>query len=73
MIVIVDDEINEFENLQLNNIVTPIDVNRLRQLLIQSGYDTTKLQELTDSFNSGFDIGYRGPLNRQSQAANIPI
>ena len=58
---------------QLNEIVTPIDVDRLRYYLGISKFDQFKSKELVKGFTEGFDIGYRGPKNRQDSVENIPF
>ena len=32
-----------------------------------------KSSSLVNQFTRGFDLGYRGPINRKDQADNIPI
>ena len=39
----------------------------------ESQYPTKEIKFLEDGFRAGFDIGYDGPLNRQSSADNIPF
>ena len=69
----VDQIISNFENLSLEDIVTPIDVRKLELMLVESGYCTQKTQQLMDRFSRGFDIGYDGPLVRHDRAKNLPI
>ena len=70
--MISDDEIPEFaENLDLTNIVTPVDVRELVRLLRESKYDEQEIAYLENSFTYGFDIGYQGSKDRQSSAKNI--
>ena len=58
---------------KLNNIVTPVKVKVLKKLLIKSGYCPTKTEKLVNGFTYGFDMGYRGPLDRQDLSNNLPI
>ena len=60
-------------NHDLENIVTPIDVNKLEELLTLSNYPDEKKKYLVNGFRHGFDIGYRGPRQRCSVSDNIPI
>ena len=60
-------------NFILNDTVTPIKVTKYRKLLQQAGFDAEKTTYLVAGFQDGFDIGYRGPTQRQDLAANIPI
>ena len=61
------------ENLDLDNIVTPVKVKKFVKLLRQSNYDEEEVLFLEDGFTRGFDIGYEGPYVRQSQSKNIPL
>ena len=60
-------------NFDLYNLVTPVNVDVLEQLLRESSYDETETEFLINGFRNGFSIGYRGPLNRQSRSRNIPF
>ena len=55
------------------NVVTPIKVNRLYQLLVQAGFDLEKVNQLQLGFSQGFDIGYQGPAKRKNTSNNLPI
>ena len=57
----------------MENIVTPIKVDRYAELLKVSGFDPDKAKYLVDGFTNGFDIGYRGPEIRQNYSENIPL
>ena len=50
------------------SVITPVNVNLLVHLLEQSNYDETKIGFLQSGFAEGFDIGYEGPMDRQSRA-----
>ena len=62
-----------FEHLVYDDIVMPVNTHVLEELLIQSNYDAQLTDELVRGFRGGFDIGYRGPLERQDLSNNIPI
>ena len=62
-----------YEELEWRDIVTPIQVNKLEQLLTESNYDANKTRLLGDGFKNGFDLGYRCPKNRQDEANNLPF
>ena len=66
-------QVNYYRNMDLRNIVTPIDAGKLKRLLIESNYDATKTEEIYQGFNMGFDLGYKGPTNRQDTSNNIPL
>ena len=42
-------------------------------MLKQTGYPEDETKFLVDGFTIGFDIGYKGPQNRQSRSRNIPF
>ena len=54
-------------------IITPINVDQLKTYLDDSNYDKKKAVELILGFSQGFDIGYRGPINRRDQSQNLPL
>ena len=45
----------------------------LKDLLLESRYDAEETWFLVDGFTNGFDIGYQGPVERQSTSENIPL
>ena len=45
----------------------------LKDLLLESRYDAEETRFLVDGFTNGFDIGYQGPVERQSTSENIPL
>lgn len=60
----------EFSNYDDNSIVTPVNVDNLKSLLIESKFDKKKTDILVDGFTHGFNIGYDGPKNRQTFSRN---
>ena len=57
----------------IHDIVTPIDVNKYEEYLGISGFSPSASTRLVYGFRNGFDIGYRGSLNRKHLSKNIPI
>ena len=53
--------------------MTPLKVDCFSELLSESNYDEDKTRFLIDGFTNGFDIGYQGPIDRKSEAKNIPF
>ena len=47
----------EFENFDLQNIVTPVQVQEYKRLLKEAGYDKRKMNFLVKGFTNGFFIG----------------
>ena len=70
---IMEEEPMYFENFDLQTVVTPVNVDRFIQALKQTGFDSEKTQFLEKGLRFGFDIGYEGPLIRQSRSENIPF
>ena len=56
--------------MDLHDIVMPINIEVYHRYLQQAAFDASKTQFLINGFRHGFDIGYRGPLNRQDIAEN---
>ena len=68
------DEYPEFaENYNLNDIVSPVDADKLAFLLKQSQYDQKEINYLYKGFTQGFDIRYQEPKVCASTAKNILI
>ena len=62
-----------FENYDLESIITPVKVDKLVRLLHQAHYPSDEVKFLEDGFRQGFSIGYEGPEEHRSFAANIPF
>ena len=60
-------------NYDLDNICTPVDVNQLRQLLIETDYCQSETQFIVQGFTQGFSLCYQGPVQRRDTAKNIPF
>ena len=54
-------------------MVTPLNINKYKQLLGESNYDLAETQFLVNGFEQGFDLGYEGVQQRQSKSRNIPF
>ena len=53
--------------------MTPINAERLKDLLVKSGYNHKETKFLVQGFTKGFDIGYSGLQQRQHKSRNIPF
>ena len=49
-----DEEILYFENFDLHTVVTPVDVEKYKELLELTGYDQQKSEYLIDGFRMVF-------------------
>ena len=66
-------EVLFFENYDLENVVTPVNVEQLSKLLKQTNYDKVKSEFLIQGFTHGFDIGYRGDTKIKRTAPNLRL
>ena len=67
------DKVYYFENFDLENIETPINIEAYSKLLKASKYDCQKSQFLLQGFKQGFSIGYQGLRQRKAFSNNIPL
>ena len=64
-------EVLWYENFDIENVVTPVNVNNLRKALKNSGFDKAKTEYLCNGFENGFALEYQGErCNMQQQAQN---
>ena len=63
----------EFSNLKIDDIVTPIKVEHLRWYLSETRYDQKEPNFLLEGFTNGFSLEYKGKENRCDEASNIPF
>ena len=59
------------KNLDLVNLVTPVNADKLEQFLHESSYDPVKTQFLVEGFRKGFDLGYRGRRDVKITSHNL--
>ena len=64
-------QILQYENKDLTNIITPVNVQQLGKLLDKTNYNKEESEFLIDGFTNGFDLGYRGPENIQQTSQNL--
>ena len=64
--------ISDFGNYDLQNVQTPIKVDKLQDLLAWTKYNEKETKFLLKGFRTGFSLGYKGPMNRQDVSRNIP-
>ena len=64
----------EFDtNFDLENLHTPVQGSLLVSMLKKANYNPQEISFLEEGFANGFDIGYKGPTDRQSTSQNIPL
>ena len=55
----------------MENIYTPVDADKLEQILKQYNYDPKKTEFLVSGFRNGFTLGYEGEENVKLTAPNL--
>ena len=70
---VLDVPVLQFENFDLQSIVTPVKAEILKDLLQQSGYDQLKTNFLYDGFLHGFSLQYNGPKKVKRLAPNLKL
>ena len=64
----------EAYNLDLENIITPVNPDNFDRLLKESGYNDQKRKFLIDGFRNGFSLEYSGELKRvRREAPNLKL
>ena len=66
-------KVDRFQNLDIDNLCTPIKIDQLEDLLRRTHYIESEIKYLTKGFRQGFSIGYKGPKDRRDSSRNIPI
>ena len=73
-IILIVEEVLQFENFDLEKVVTPVKADVLESLLRVSGYDIEKSRFLVDRFRNGFSLGYKGKRkNIKRLAPNLKV
>ena len=62
-----------YENFNITDVVTPVNVVALQGLLTQSNYDKNKTRYLVNGFRQGFSIGYNSPTEIRHFAPNLKL
>ena len=57
--------------MDIENIITPVKVDKLKFYLEETKYNKTESEFLIDGFQNGFDLGYKGPENIQQTSNNL--
>ena len=52
--------VDESTNYDLDNIITPVDVDSFEKHLIHHQYNREETAFLVEGFHNGFEMGYRG-------------
>ena len=60
-----------YENIDLENIITPVDADKLEILLNESGFNADKTEYLVKGFKEGFELHYEGNLKGKVTSQNL--
>ena len=63
----------EYVNKDLENIVIPVNVQKLNHLLQQNNYSKEKTDFLVQGFRQGFELNYQGEQNVRRYAPNLKL
>ena len=69
LICVFVDEILNYENFDLQSLVTPVNMDKLEKMLKDSNYDCKKTEFLIDCFRNGFSIGYEGDMKNKKPSS----
>ena len=61
------------ENFNLLDVITPVKVDILHNLLIESGYDKQMTDYIINGFQNGFELGYRGNTEIRMTSPNLKL
>ena len=61
----------QFDNLDLQQIYTPVNATNLEILLKETNYDPKETEYLVNGFKNGFDLGYRGNAEVKQTSPNL--
>ena len=61
------------QNYDINNLVTPVKIDRLKALLEMTKYSKEETNFIMNGFTNGFEISYTGNMNAKLTAPNLPL
>ena len=70
---ICEEELLDFSNQDVANILTPVKPDLLKELLEESSYHQSKTKYLVSGFSEGFDICYEGQTIVRKLAPNLKL
>ena len=62
-----------FENYNLKDIVTPVNPDKLNELLIEAKFNKRRRLKIVKGFREGFSLGYEGNKEVEKTAPNLPF
>ena len=67
------EQVLQYQNFNLTDVVTPVNAVVLKQLLVQSSYNKRKTQFLIDGFTNGFSLEYEGNMEVKRTSPNLKL
>ena len=71
VLVLQQADVLQYENFDLENIKTPVNIDVFKNLLEESKYDPIETEFLVDGFTNGFSIGYEGNQQVRINSPNL--
>ena len=68
-----DEVILYYENFDLENVITPVNIGKLKELLGKSGYNPVKSRKLIKNFTKGFSISYERDKKVKLKSPNLKL
>ena len=65
------EEVTYYENYDLENITTPVNIQEYKKLLKETGFDVNDSEYLIDGFVNGFSLEYQGNDKVKIRAPNL--
>ena len=73
LLTVTEEVVRFYENFDITNIITPVDAEKLNQLLLHSGYDNDKRKFVVNGFKEGFALNYQGDQFVKKTAKNLKL
>ena len=64
-------EVLQYENYDLESVISPVNVDEFEKLLIESMYDKSETEFLIDGFKNGFSLEYKGDRDVKICSPNL--
>ena len=71
LITVPQREVLYFENFNLTDVITPVDAQKLNQLLVETDYNEDERLFVVDGFTNGFSLEYNGNEEVRQTSPNL--
>ena len=65
--------IPEFENFNISDVFTPVNITQLHELLIETKYNEKETHFIINGFANGFPLGYAGSRSMCRWSPNLKL